>query len=464
MKERNERMMKKWKKYASLFLAGAMMLGAFTACTSGDKGGSASTENTGENGADGKSDSDSGKSGDKKKLEFWHIQTIGDAPDIIQASVDRFVAENPEYEVNVSVIANDSYKQKLSVAMSSGQMPDVFISWGGGPMNEYVDAGNIIDLTSYMEQDNYKDQFLDAAIAQSTYQDKIYAVPVENVAICGVFYNKDLFAEYGLSEPKTLTELEAMCETIKSKGKTPFSLANKTQWTGSMYFMNFATRYAGVEPFKKAISGEGSFEDPAFEYAGTKIQEWVDKEYFNVGFNGADEDSGQSRQLLYTEDAAMTIMGNWFFSNVKGENPEFVEKIGFFTFPAIEEGTGDPNIVIGTIGDNLYHISSTCENPDGAFKMIQHLLDETAVQERLAIGRICPLKDITLDDPVLQLIYDKVKEAPDVQLWYDQSLPPEVSQVHKNTSQEIFGKTMTPAEADKQLQDAMQAYLSQRQS
>ena len=454
--------MKKWKKYASILLAGFMILGAFTACSKSNGSGD-DAQSTNESTSNDKAPSSDG-GGEKKKLEFWHIQTNGEAPNIIQASVDRFVEENPEYEVNVSVIVNDSYKQKLSVAMSSGQMPDVFISWGGGPMNEYVDAGNIIDLTPFMEQDQYKDKFLTAAIAQSSYKDKIYAVPVENVAICGVFYNKDVFAEYGLSEPKTLAELENICEVVKSKGKTPFSLANKTQWTGSMYFMNFATRYAGTEPFKKAISGEGSFEDPAFEYAGTKIQEWVDKGYFNVGFNGADEDSGQSRQLMYTEDAVMTIMGNWFFSNVVGENPEFVDKIGFFTFPEIEEGTGDPKIVIGTIGDNLYHISSTCENPDGAFKMIQHLLDETAVKERLSIGRICPLNDIELEDPVLQSIYDKVKEAPDVQLWYDQSLPPEVSQVHKNTSQEIFGKTMSPAEADKQLQEAMQAYLSQRQS
>lgn len=402
------------------------------------------------------------KDGDKKVIEFWHIQTQGEVPAIIQDSVDRYMADNPDCEVKVTIMANDAYKQKISVAMSSGQMPDVITSWGGGPMNEYVDAGTIIDLTEYMDKDNYKDKFLTAAIQQASYKDKIYGMPVENVAISGFFYNKEMFDEYGLTEPKTVAELEAVCDKLIENGKIPFSLANKTQWTGAMYFINLATRYGGVEPFKKAISGEGSFEDPAFEYAGTKIQEWVDKGYFNVGFNGADEDSGQSRQLLYTEDAAMTLIGSWFVTTAGGENPEFVEKVGFFTFPEIEGAAGDPKIVVGTIGDNMYHITSSCKYPDEAFEMMTYLLDDTAVAGRLATGRIPPLNGMTLDKPILQTIFANVEAAPDVQLWYDQALPPEVAQVHKNTSQEIFGKTLTPAEADKQLQEAMQAYLQKK--
>ena len=43
-------------------------------------------------------------------------------------------------------------------------------------------------------------------------------------------------------------------------------------------------------------------------------------------------------------------------------------------------------------------------------------------------------------------------------MWYDQSLPAEVAEVHKSTSQEIFGGTKTPKDADKELQAAMDAY------
>lgn len=392
------------------------------------------------------------------RLEFWHIQTTEPTPTIIQNSINRFQEANPSYKVNVVVTANDAYKQKLAVAMGSGQTPDIYPSWSGGPMIEYINAGHVQDLTALMEKDGYKDQFLDAAIAQATYNGKIYGVPVENVAIATVFYNKELYAEYGLSVPTTIAELEANCDAILAQGKIPFSLANKSQWTGSMYYMNFATRYAGLEPFNDAVSGTGSFEDEAFVFAGNKVQEWVDKNYFNPGFNGADEDSGQSRQLLYTDEAVMTVMGSWFASTVNGENPDFYKKIGAFNFPAMEGGKGDPNIVIGTVGDNFYHVSGTCADVDGAFRAIASLLDETSVKERVAANRIPPLKNITLEDPVLKEVMSLVNAAPAVQLWYDQYLPPEVSDLHKTTSQEIFGKTMTPEEANAKMEAAMAAY------
>ncbi|GHU85016.1 hypothetical protein FACS189473_3480 [Spirochaetia bacterium] len=78
-----------------------------------------------------------------KTLEIWHIQNVDPFPTIVQDSVGRFIADNPDFKVNVSIIANDAYKQKIAVAASSGQLPDVFISWSGGTMYEYADAGAI---------------------------------------------------------------------------------------------------------------------------------------------------------------------------------------------------------------------------------------------------------------------------------------------------------------------------------
>lgn len=409
------------------------------------------------------SDKEDSASGEKVELSLWHIQTTDPMPGIIQDSIDRFMEDNPEYNVTIDVIANDAYKQKITVAMSSDSTPDIYPHWSGGPMIEYIKSGHCADITEYMNKENFKDKFLDAAIAQATYDEKIYAVPVENVAVAGIFYNKDIFDEYGLSEPKTVTDLEEIANTLKSNGIIPFSLANKTQWTGSMYYMYFATRAGGIEPFNEAVSGKGSFESDNFIYAGNKIQKWVDAGYFNEGFNGLDEDSGQSRELLYSGQAAMTIMGSWFASTVKGENPEFYEKIGFFPFPAIEGSSADPNIVVGTVGDNFYSVSGSCEDTEGAFKAITYMLDDKAVEERKAAGKIVPLNDFTSDDPILQSILDTVKEAPAVQLWYDQYLPPEVAEVHKSTSQEIFGKTMTPEEANAKMQEAIEEYNSKNQ-
>jgi raffinose/stachyose/melibiose transport system substrate-binding protein len=294
--------------------------------------------------------------GSANTLEIWSIQIDGDGPGTFQRAIDRFNRANPDIKVNLNVMANDSYKQRLAVAMASGQTPDLFHSWSGGPMYEYANNNQIVDLTSYMNANNYKARLLDTAVAQGTYNGKIYGFPMTNVSVCSVFYNKEIFQRLNLQVPTTIRELEILCDTLKRSNITPFSLANKTQWTGSMYFMFLATRRGGTAPFIKGVDGSGSFLDPAFIYAGDKIQEWVNKGYFLPGFNGLDWDSGQARTPLYRGETAMLLMGSWFVSQAQGESrDDFFPKMGVFKFPRDEQGSGDPNTVIGTVGDNFYH-------------------------------------------------------------------------------------------------------------
>ncbi len=397
--------------------------------------------------------------GETKTIEFWHIQNMEPAPTIVADAVARFEAANPDYKVNIVVTANDTYKQRLAAAIASQQLPDVFMSWTGGATNEYIKAGLLTDLTPYFNRNNYKDKFLDGAIAQATTGGKIYGFPVENAAIEGIWYNKDLFARYNIRVPTTIAELEAACDTLKANGITPFALANMTRWTGMMYYQVLPARHAGLDPFLKAMDGTGSFEDPAFIWAAQKVQDWVRKGYFNEGFNGLDEDSGQSRMLLYTERAAMIIQGSWFASTVNGENPEFYKKIGFVNFPADETGTGDPKIVTGTLGDNFYHIAAKSPNQEKAFEMLTYLLDDQSLKERIAIGRIPPVKGVTVTDPVVGEVLSAIQNAPAVQLWYDQSLGPDVSEEMLVASQELFGLTITPQQFAKRWADAQKRAL-----
>ena len=138
--------------------------------------------------------------------------------------------------------------------------------------------------------------------------------------MAGIYYNKDLFEKYNIEVPKTLEDLEKACDTFLENGITPFTLANSTKWTGSMYFQCLAARKGGLEPFQKAADGTGSFEDESFEWAGEKIQEWVNKGYFPDGFNSMSEDDGQSRQLFYQETAAMYLIGSWATANLKTDS------------------------------------------------------------------------------------------------------------------------------------------------
>ncbi|MCI5901545.1 MAG: extracellular solute-binding protein [Blautia sp.] len=398
-----------------------------------------------------------------EELTFWHVNAEGNDLDVVNAVIDKF---NSTTESGYTVVGvptqNDAYKEKLVIAMSSGECPDMYISWSGGPMNEYIESGFAQPITEQFNNTELPEKLMQGSIAQSSYKDEIYAVPFNGITVSGIYYNKTIFEDLGIEVPTTIGELEAACDTLVENGIVPFALANSTKWTGSMYFMNLAARYGGLEPFQKAVSGEGSFEDECFLWAGEKIQEWVEKGYFPEGVNSLSEDDGQARQLLYTGEAAMTCIGSWYTSTIKNDSEEFFsENIGWFKFPAYEDAPDvDDSILIGTVGDNFISFNCEGEALDAAVEFASMFADDDMVAFAAERGRLRPVNNIMdyVEDPVDQEIMAAVSGASAIQLWYDQYLPPAVANAHLDGLQEVFGLTKTPAEAQAMMQEAMEAY------
>ena len=94
-------------------------------------------------------DADKEPSGDVQTISFWAQGTEGGDKEIYDEAVAKtnaIIAEQG-YEIERTAIQNDTYKERIIVAMSSSQCPDMYVSWAGGPMNEYVDSGFAQPLT-----------------------------------------------------------------------------------------------------------------------------------------------------------------------------------------------------------------------------------------------------------------------------------------------------------------------------
>ncbi len=400
-------------------------------------------------------------SDESKEIVFWNIATESPDKDIMEYAVDKFNKNTKSgYTIKMIPTQNDTYKEKLVIAMSSGECPDMYTSWSGGPMNEYIESGFAQPIDDLFNASELPDKIMEAAVAQASYNGKIYAVPITNVSISGVFYNKEMFEKYGLEVPKTISELEKVSDAFVKNGITPFALANGSKWTGSMYFMDLAARKGGLEPFQKAVDGSGTFEDESFIYAGQKIQEWVKKGYFPEGVNSLSEDDGQAKQLMYQETAAMLCCGSWYTGNFQSDSAEFYKKIGWFSFPAVDGSSADASIQIGTVGDQFISFNCTGDKLKAAFEFTTYFSNDDTIQFMVDKGKIPPVKSAgdLITDPVTKDILTAANSASSTQLWYDQYLPPAVAQAHLDTSQVIFGLTITPEEANKKLQQAMEEY------
>jgi raffinose/stachyose/melibiose transport system substrate-binding protein len=383
-----------------------------------------------------------------KTLTVWHIET-GAAEKSIQNAAKRFEESHPGVTVKLVRQENDPYKTKLSVAMGGGNPPDVFHSWGGGWLKNFVDAGQVTDISGDVDKDSY----LEAAISPAIYDDKVYGLPI-GMDIVPVWYNKELFAKYNLKEPQTYDELLEIVKTLKSNNIIPFALANKSKWPGSFYMMYFAERIGGKELFNEAYGRSGrGFDDEAYVQAAAKIQELVKMGAFPDGVNGLNYDTGQSRQLMYTEKAGMIIQGSWLLGTTRREMPEFEEKLGFFMFPTIEGGKGSNKDIVGGVSP-VYSVAEKSANKDLAIELVKELASVATAQEMANNdGLISAVKGVKYEDAYVQKINDVMENAEFMQTYYDQTLPTEVAAEHLDTTQAIFGLSMTPEEAVKKVEE-----------
>jgi raffinose/stachyose/melibiose transport system substrate-binding protein len=422
-----------------------MCLLLLSAC-SGEEAGTNSSEDQG---------TKSNTSGDEVVLDFWHFDP-GERMEIYQEAVDRFTAKHPNVKVNVLQVPNDEYKQRVVVAMSGGKAPDVFASWGGGWLEEFVESDQVMDLTN---EDIEFDKFIDVALANSKFDDKVYGLPL-GISLYTFYYNKEIFEANGLEVPKTYDEFLNVVDVLKGKDIYPIALANQPKWPGAFYLMYFADRLGGEDVFLNAHRRTGGgFDDQVYVEAGEYIQDLVKRDAFNPGFNGLPYDAGSARQLLYSGQAAMMLMTGGFVNNVRQEFPEFEEKMGIFQFPVMEGGKGDPTNISAGVSPT-WSVKRDTKHPELAVELLNELTSlETAQEYVNRSGNVVAIKGVDVEDPYVQTFTQWVNEANAIQFPYDQTLPPELAEVHKNTTFDLFGLTTTPKEAAEQMEKtAEEAY------
>src|SRR5690625_577760 len=321
----------------------------------------------------------------------WDIST-GSEQQLLKNLAKRFNKSSDLPPIAVQFFQNDPYKNRLRTSMMSATPPEVFYNWGGGQLKAFVDAGEAAAIPPSVGTDRYFPSVMDAV----TFDGRIYSVPKSGTAPKVFFYNKDVFAEHGLSPPGSWEELLQTAGVLSEAGLTPISLAGKNLWTNMMYLEYLVNRVGGQEPLSAITAGEpGSWSHPAVRQAVTMIQELVDSGAFPEGFSALDADTNQDTQLVYSGQAGMLLQGAWNYQRFVTDAPDFTKNsLGWFPFPAVEGGDGAPDAVAGNL-TNFYALSSAARNRDHAVACLREaIMDDYMVDRLIGMGLAPPVTGI----------------------------------------------------------------------
>jgi raffinose/stachyose/melibiose transport system substrate-binding protein len=137
-------------------------------------------------------------------------------------------------EFEIELRTGDSF---LRTRLATGDMVDIFMYNAGSLLQAINPERNVVDLTDEPWMAAVTDSFKTAASSNG----RVYGVPSGTVMTGGLFYNKRVYRELGLSVPHTWKDFLANCDKIQAAGKTAIIGAYKDTWTSQ--FIMLADEY-----------------------------------------------------------------------------------------------------------------------------------------------------------------------------------------------------------------------------
>lgn len=431
---------------------------ALAACSSGSSSSSTSSSSSSTAVAGGSS-----SSAPTATVNAWLVTAAAAGSPVpsdiaVRALATAFEKAHPGDTINLQFVQNDAFKQKIQLAMGAGNEPQIFWTWGGGPLQQDIKAGKVTPLATTAAvsgSSSYLSQFLPSSLGAVTVNGQVYGIPVEGTQPVYFFYNKQVFSKYNLSFPQTWSELLADVKTLKSDGVTPISLAGGASWTELMYLEYLADRIGGPSVADALQSNQTSaWSNPAVTEALTDIQQLIKAGAFETGYTSL-QFNGSSDALVYSGRAAMQLMGDWDIGTILGEDKSFIDSgnLDMAPFPSVAGGTGNVTDLAGNTAS--YVAISTDGTPAQIAVAKQFFSEELAssgyARAQVAAGEVPVTKGASSDFTGSMAnfdtqIYSDVQHAPSFQYSWDQAMTPTVSAAMLTNLTSVFTLQMTPAQ------------------
>ncbi len=419
------------RRKIALLLCLVMLTGLFAGCTGTD------TKTQG--------------SSDDITIKFLHKWPNQKDNDYFVSAIAKFEEANPGVKVSMDSAGDEAMKDKIRVVMGTTEQPDVFFSWSGEFAKNFIREGNVLDLTPYLEADpEWRDSIMMAGLEPFMEGGKYYGIPYR---INGKFfvYNKRIFEENNLSEPKTWSEFLSVLETIKGTGVAPIGLGNIYPWAACHYITGLNQKCVPEDVrHDDYIRETGEYTDPGYIKALEHFKELNDKGYFQEGVNSTEHN--MALEMFYGEKVAMVYVELEEFGDF---DEKFEGEWGFFPMPAIEDGAGNQNFLTGA--PDGFMVSSRSANPDEAVAFLKFLTTlENSSEMVQTLGWPSPVEGaVNSENSPASLVagLEAVSKAEGMALWLDTDIDIRISDVYLPALQELLNNDKTPEQIMKEVQE-----------
>jgi raffinose/stachyose/melibiose transport system substrate-binding protein len=327
--------------------------------------------------------SNSSSSSGKVTLSWWNNANTQPLLGVFTNVIKQFEAAHPNITIHNVPMQNELFKTKVTPALRGNSPPDIFQQWGSGQQATQVQSGKLANISSDVSP--WIGSLGTPATEWQT-NGKWYGVPYD-LHVVGFWYRKDLFQQAGITTtPTTIAQLESDDATLRAHGITPITVGSKDGWPDAFWWEYFAVRECSQSTITQAMSGV-SLSAPCFTKASADLDAFMKTNPFQTGFLGTPAQSvpNSSVALLANGKAAMELQGDWDPGAGAGltSDKNLFSKLGWFPFPSVPGGAGDPKAVLG--GGDGYSCTTSAAQPACA-EFLQYLTTPAVQKQIIGAG------------------------------------------------------------------------------
>lgn len=230
----------------------------------------------------------------------------------LDALVSVFNEQYPDIEfINASVAggAGSNAKAALASRLEANDPPDTFQAHAGAELTDYINAGQLQDLSSFYAEAGLNDVFPASLIERLTVDGAIYSVPSNIHRANVVWVNIAVLEDAGIDPTQAPADMDAWIDDLqklKDAGvDTPLSLG--TEWTQMQLLENVLIADLGADGYSGLWTGDTPWDSAGVEMAVDHYGQLLG--FVNSDFAGLEWDA--ATQIVIDGNAGYNVMGDW---------------------------------------------------------------------------------------------------------------------------------------------------------
>ena len=230
--------------------------------------------------------------------------------------VDVFTEQNPDLEfIDASVRGAGGAKARQSIAarLEADNPPDTFQASAGAALTDYIEAGELQDLTAFYADNGLNDVYRAALLELLSVDGKIYSVPSDIHRVNVLWTNNDLLAEAGIDPavaPANIDAWIADLQRVRDSGvEYPLALGNDL--TQVQLFESVVISDLGAVLYQNLWKSTKNWEGDRLRAAVAhyaQLLDFVDPKRGSLEW-------AETTQLVVDGDAAYVVMADYALSS-----------------------------------------------------------------------------------------------------------------------------------------------------